>query len=138
MRIVSDVVPPIVIYGDGDCDVFPTVPLACQAVEATDVDDGLYEAFDSQGRALRLVTERNQVFIELPANSVPESAALERRLRDHIGTVGADRVGIVNLRDASLPMLLDALSAFQQGAKRSWSLRDLWSRIRPSHRGRRE
>ena len=138
MRIVSDVVPPIVIYGDGDCDVSPTVALACQAVEATDVDDGLYEAFDSQGTALMLVTSRNQVFIELPANSVPEPAALERRLRDHIGTVGADSVGIADLRDASLPVLLDALGTLQQSARRSWSLRDLWSHIRPSHRDRRE
>lgn len=52
--LMADAIPPIVIYGDGLCEVYPGIAVACQAVEAIDVNDGLYEAFDSTGSPLLL------------------------------------------------------------------------------------
>jgi len=88
--LVADVIPPIVIYGDGLCEVYPTIAVACQAVEAIDVKDGLYGAFESTGSPLLLVTHGNLVSIELPLDSTPDPAALERRLSDYIQEVGTD------------------------------------------------
>jgi hypothetical protein len=130
--LVADVIPPIVIYGDGLCEVYPTIAVACQAVEAIDVKDGLYGAFESTGSPLLLVTHGNLVSIELPLDSTPDPAALERRLSDYIQEVGTDRVGVANLDDASLPVMLDVLLSFQHRAARKWSLRDMLRRIRPS------
>jgi hypothetical protein len=57
--LVADAILPIVIYGDCLCEVYPAIAVACQAVEAIDVNDGLYEAFDSTGSPLLLVTHGN-------------------------------------------------------------------------------
>ena len=46
----------IVIDGDGFFDVYSTFAEACSWLEAVDVDDGLYEAIDSEGHSLRLQT----------------------------------------------------------------------------------
>ncbi|WP_159599631.1 hypothetical protein [Agromyces humi] len=119
---VADAQPPIVIYGDGLCEVYLTVAAACQALEAVDVNDGLYEAFDCTGRALLLVTKQHAVSIDVPPNSAAEPAALARRLRDYIQVVGADRVGIADLVDASLSVMLDALLSFQRRKARKSSL----------------
>jgi hypothetical protein len=133
---VADAVPPIVICGDGLCEVYPTIAVACQAVEAIDVNDDLYEAFDSTGSPLLFVTRGNRVSIEVPLRSTPDPVALGRRLRDYIREVGADRVGVADVDDASLPMMLGALLTFQHRAVREWSLRGMLRRIRPSdHNG---
>ena len=130
---MADAIPPIVIYGDGLCEVYPAIAVACQAVEAIDVNDGLYEAFDSTGTPLLLVTHENAVSIEVPLDSTPDPAALGRRLRDYIQDVGADRVGIADLEgDSSLPVMLDALLSFQRLASRKSSLNGRLRWIRPS------
>jgi hypothetical protein len=129
---MADAIPPIVICGDGLCEVYPTIAVACQAVEAIDVNHGLYEAFDSTGGSLLLVTDGDLVSIEVPLDSTADPAALERRLRDYIQEVGADRVGVADLDDASLPLMLGALLSFQHRAARKWSLRGTLRRIRPS------
>lgn len=130
---MADAIPPIVIYGDGLCEVYPTIAVACQAVEAIDVNDDLYEAFDSTGSPLLLVTHGNLVSIEVPLDSSPDPVALGRRLKYYIQEVGADRVGVADLDDASLPVMLGALLTFQHRATRGWSLRGMLRRIRPSH-----
>ena len=128
---MADATPPIVIDGDGMFDVYPTIASACEWLEVKDVKDGLYKAFDSEGRTLRLVALSNGVSIEVPAASNPDPAKLERRLREHIQKVGVDRVGIANLEDAPLPMLLDALLRFQSqdSNRRKWSLRTFLRRL---------
>jgi hypothetical protein len=78
------------------------------------------------------VTHGNIVSIEVPLDSTPDPAALERRLRYYIQDVGADRVGVANLDDASLPVMLDALLSFQHREARKWSLYDMLRWIRPS------
>ncbi|MGH3703432.1 MAG: hypothetical protein ACRDT9_02275 [Agromyces sp.] len=78
------------------------------------MNDGLYEVFDGVGRPLRFVTNGNTVSIEVPVDSTPAPSALRRRLKDYIREVGADRVGVADLDDASLRAMLAALLSFQR------------------------
>jgi hypothetical protein len=126
---MADAVAPIWIDGDGLFEVYPTVALACSYVEAVDVNDGLYEAFDSEGRRLLFQTHGNLVSLEAPPDSHPDPSELGRRLRGYIQSVGVDRVGITDVQDATLPALLDALLRFQERETRPWSLRDFLARI---------
>lgn len=105
--------PPIVIDGDGCFDVYATVAEACSWLEAVDVDDGLYEAFDSEGHPLRLVTDGNIVSIELPTDSIVDSAELEHRIRNYISWVNSIRVRIPIGDDSSISTMLQALLRFQ-------------------------
>ena len=131
---MSELTPPIVIDGDGFFDVYSTVGDACSWLEAVDVDDGLYEAFDSAGHSLRLFTEGRFVRIELPADSVSDPEGFARRIRSHIRQIGADRVGVADVEDASIPTMLAALQAFQlDGSSCKWrGLSSLLRRWRPS------
>lgn len=114
-------IPPIVIDGDGFFDVYATVGEACSWLEAVDVDDGLYEAFDSAGHSLRLFTEGRFVRIDLPADSVSDPEGFARRIRSHIRQIGADQVGVADLENASIPIMLAALYASQLAARsRTW------------------
>ena len=107
--------PPILIEGDGEFEVFPTVALACQAFEAVDVIEGLYEGFDSEGRRLLLVAHGDRVLIELRPDSQPTPAALERRLREHIRQVGPALMGIADIDETPLEVMLHELIRFERG-----------------------
>ncbi len=107
--------PPIVIDDHGDLEVYPTVAMAGAAVEAADVLNGGLEAFDSEGRPLRFAAYGNRVALEMPQDSRPDSDQLEGRLRDFIHRVGADRIGIVDVEDAPLSALLEAVLRFERG-----------------------
>ena len=129
-----EAMPPIVIEESGDIEVYPTVETARRAIEAIDVLDGIYKAFDSDGRSLLLVAYGNLVSIEVPENPQPDPAGLERRLREYIVAVGPSRVGVANLEDATLPVMLGALLKFQRGGKperrKRWPLAELSRRFR--------
>jgi hypothetical protein len=129
---MAEAIDPIVIVEGHDVEVYPTVALACLKVEAEDANDGVLEAFDSEGRRLLFQTHGNLVSLEVPPDSHPDPAELERRLRGYIQSVGVDRVGITDVRDATLPALLDAVLRFQLGEDRETrprSLRGFLARI---------
>ncbi|GAA1211921.1 hypothetical protein [Rhodoglobus aureus] len=106
---------PIVIDEEGNLMVYPTVEMACLEMEAIDVVDGVYEAFDGHGRRLKLVAHGEFVSIAVPPDAHPEPAELERRLRKYIDPELAADLGIENVDDASLPALVHALFSYQRG-----------------------
>ena len=109
---MATITPPIAIDGDGELKVYSTLREARSAMEPYDVDDGLYEAFDSAGYPLRISTLGLLVVMDLPADSTPDPDELARRLRSHISDIGPDRVGITDLDSASVPTMLAALQSF--------------------------
>jgi hypothetical protein len=126
-----DAIAPIVIDGDGLFAAFPTAASACSYVEAEDVNDGLFEAFDSEGRRLLFQTHGNLVWLEVPPDSRPDPAELERRLRGYFQSVAVDPVGVTDIKDATLPVMLDEMLRFQRGEDREtprWSLRGILAR----------
>jgi hypothetical protein len=58
-------IPPIVIDDHGDIAFYPTVEAASIEMEAIDVLDAAYEAFDSHGRRLSLIVDEGLVSIRL-------------------------------------------------------------------------
>lgn len=129
-----DPTPPIVVDENGDIEVYPTVAMAGQALEAIDVIEGSYEMFDSEGRQLLLVAHGDLVSIELPRDSHSDPAQLEFRLRRYIKAVGVERLGGSSLKDASLSVMIQTLLVFQRGEHRTarkWSLRAALRRFRP-------
>ena len=108
-------VPPIVTDESGDIEVYPSVASACMELEAIDVLDGAYEAFDSRGYRLRIDAVRDIVSVVLEPGSTPDPLELERRLRRYVDRVGAARVGLSELDSATLPVMLDALLTFFRG-----------------------
>ena len=60
----DDPVPPIFVWDPGDLMVFDSVEGACSHLEAIDVRDGAYTAFDRDGKLLSLdvVPERRRIF----------------------------------------------------------------------------
>jgi hypothetical protein len=52
--------PPIIVRGDGDLMVFGSDVDAARRVEPIDVEDGVYRAWDSEGRILTFNVERRR------------------------------------------------------------------------------
>jgi hypothetical protein len=121
--------PPIVVMEGNDLVVYATLALACHQLEAVDVNDGVYEAFDSEGRPLRLLTHGIVVSAELAPNSTPSPEELERRLRRHIHEIGPARAGITRPEDAALPVMLEALSRFHRHNERAAKPDPIWVRM---------
>lgn len=68
----SDIVPPIIISESGDLWIYKSPDNALRSVEAIDVRQGLYEAFDSTGRALNLVVgPSDEISLQLSNDSAP-------------------------------------------------------------------
>lgn len=56
--------PPIIVNESGDADIFDSVEQAEGYLEAVDVNDGRYEAYDSEGRKLLLTATSDAVKIQ--------------------------------------------------------------------------
>lgn len=104
--------PPIVIDDHGDISLFPTLADAARELEAIDVVESVYEAFDSNGRRLSLAVSEGLVRIWLDPQSVSEPDELLRRLRYFIMRVGPDRIGLDNAETVSLDAAVRALARF--------------------------
>jgi hypothetical protein len=126
---MTEMVAPIVIDEHGDIQIYQTVAIACRSLEAIDVLNDEFEAFDSNGRALVLLAQENRVSLALPADSHPNPAELERRLRRYINAIGADRMGVANLDRAPLAVMLQALISFDLGFRESRI--PFWRRLKP-------
>jgi hypothetical protein len=114
--MLEDASLPIVLFEDRtELHVFPSIELACRYVEAIDVEDGIYEAFDGGGRAIQLLTHGPVVFADWPTESAEDPGEFERRVRTAIERIGAHRVGIIGLDQAALQAMLDALLSYNQG-----------------------
>jgi hypothetical protein len=106
------VLPPIVIDDHGDIALYPDVDTARREMEAIDVINGVYDAFDSTGARLSLAARESVVEISLDPDTDREPGELLRRLRHFIDRVGRERVGVVDVEAAPLEHLIDALARF--------------------------
>jgi len=71
---------PVILDDAGDVTAHRSISDACHHVEAVDVEDGAYEAFDATGRRLRVYVDGEIVRI-VPGNAAePDGGELRRRL----------------------------------------------------------
>lgn len=103
---------PIVIDERGDISLFPSLADASREMEAIDVVDAAYEAFDSSGRRLSLGVSEGLVRIWLDPQSAAEPDELLRRLRHFIVRAGSDRIGVGDVEAISLEAAVRALARF--------------------------
>ena len=104
------IVPPIIVDDSGDIEIYPSEVATLMDLEAIDVNDGVYDVFDSRGYRLKLRTEGYDVYIDGPESDKPQVAELSRRLRAYISRLETTPVGIVNPDKMALSELVHALT----------------------------
>lgn len=106
--------PPILLAEGEDISVFKTVAAAASYAEAIDVDDGVYKAWDAQGRLLTLSTAPPHgvatsrlvhIRVATPSRSEPDI------LRNLLASV-LSRFAGVHVADLPLPETLRAFIAW--------------------------
>lgn len=99
--------PPIIIVEDGDLQLYPSARDAALDLEAMDVRDGIYTAYDSEGRLLKLgikADKSESVTIEPGGEPDPTRAA---ELREALGRFLANVMKKASLEKAELPELIE-------------------------------
>lgn len=118
----STITEPIIIDEHGDLDVFRDVAAAESSLEAIDVRNGEYEAFDASGQRLSLTVERKTTVwlfglvrwtrerVRISAAVPPSNDAHElcRRMRDYLARSGGAAAELVGM---TLDELLAAVIA---------------------------
>lgn len=109
---------PIFIDNRGDISAYASVRDAENDIEAIDVRDNEYEAFDSEGRQLRLIVPEQQrgfwnfgterVRIAETETEPTRAAALHQRLQAFLKAVGVQNVDAAS----SLPQIVEATVRF--------------------------
>jgi len=104
---------PVVLDDAGDLTAHLSISGARQYVEAIDVEDGAYEAFDATGRRLRVYVD-GEVVRMVPANGAePDEDELRRRLISFFERLSRTRPEWGVASDASLQHLVDRLLTLQ-------------------------
>jgi hypothetical protein len=102
---MTTVTPPIVLVDGLDVQFFSSIEAAEGWMEAIDVENGVYHAYDSRGRALVVETKGERVYMAAASEEPPQAHELERLLRDYLRHHLRD---IADDPDNTLPRLLDA------------------------------
>lgn len=101
---------PAVIIEERECrelSVFRSLEEAAGHLEAIDVENGEYEAFDAEGFSLTLSVDGRRIKIERTSGAAPKKEEVETKLRRFVG-------------DASASMTFDELIAVAEKRSRSW------------------
>lgn len=112
---VTDVTWPVVLFDGGDLGMYASYSDLNGYIEALDVEDGVYEAYDSAGRPLDLLTQggpkayRCPVLVNVREGVQLEVEALEKRLRDYVRLSTRPRAGMPNFETDPLPELIVGL-----------------------------
>lgn len=120
--------PPILVHemDDDTVDVYPSVEAAEASMESVDVEAGLYVAYDSHGRKLRIVPDGYVGRLYHSDDGISYAHELRPRLLERLELVGSD---VHHLQEAPLGVLLNTLLAGKPKRKtlsdvlRDWSPR---------------
>ena len=106
---------PFVLVEGRDVSLLPSLEALTSHVEAQDVRDGLYEAFDSEGRQVRLEAPSDLSAVTAEQGD-PAGDRLRVLLIDHLVAIGTEPLGITKFDLASVDLisLLRTVSALQQ------------------------
>jgi|SRR5919198_361169 hypothetical protein len=94
--------PPIIVAEGRDVQLFPSVERAENALEAVDVLNGIYEAFDVNARplTLRVVGARIKcVRVELRPEASPQPAYVLNLLRQYVAHQGQGQMSDASIED---------------------------------------
>ena len=94
---------PLILCEGGDISFFRTAIALTEYVESIDVQDGIYEVYDSNGATLLLSTDERRIILSDPDELMDRSADLATRLRTFLL---ACRRNPSEVLEASLPQLI--------------------------------
>ena len=105
---------PFIVVEGRDVSMFPSLADLTGWVEATDVRDGIYQAFDAQGRVIELAAKSDVSAVTAKAGE-PAIERLRSLLIDYVVWVGPERVGVTDpeITTLDLATLVKAIWAFQ-------------------------
>jgi hypothetical protein len=118
-RTLGRMIAPFVLVEEGhDVQFFPSLDALVSQVEAQDVRDGIYEAFDGDGRAIEL-TAASDLSLVMAKARAHAADRLKSVLVDYIAAVGPDRVGVAeqDLATVDLVWLLRSIQVFHAGGR---------------------
>jgi hypothetical protein len=109
------VIAPFVLVEGRDVSLHPSLEALTSHVEAQDVRDGVYEAFDSEGRQVRLAAPSDLSAVTAEQGD-PAGDRLRVLLIDHVVAIGTEPLGITksDLASVDLTSLLRTVSALQR------------------------
>ncbi len=96
--------PPIFILEGHDAAIFESVEQAQSHLEPIDVKHGVNDAYDGQGRRLRISTDGRDIVIELAEEEPSDFSSLEAELRAHLVRRGEK---VAAEAECHLPCLVD-------------------------------
>lgn len=88
------ITPPIIVDESGDIDVFETIEGAEMYLEAVDVKNQRFVAYDSEGRLLRLLPTMPKVTIEAAEGAPTHSEDARQVLIKFLTDVGTPKAGL--------------------------------------------
>ncbi|MDR6689133.1 hypothetical protein J2X55_000032 [Microbacterium sp. 1154] len=104
---------PMIRDDAGDLTAHLSISGARQYVEAADVEDGVYEAFDATGRRLRLYVDGEVVRMVPATDAEPDEGELRRRLISFFERLSRTRPEWGVAGEPSLQHLVDRLLTLQ-------------------------
>lgn len=112
--MAASILVPVVVQGDDGFEAFTSVEAACRQIEAIDVQDGVYQAFDARGARLTLATSGRWVLLSQDGHEPADPDRLAECLRDYLTRVSAHigedrfaaRFGGVDLQNDPLERLI--------------------------------
>lgn len=119
----------MIVDEHGDTEVYADVAAAAAGLEAIDVRNAEYEAFDSSGRPLDLYVVDGRAVLRLREDASPEVEDVVNRLRRAARAIDARLMPGLDIERADLRQLVDALLAVE-------APRLTWRRLLRSRRTR--
>jgi hypothetical protein len=89
--LMSNLMSPFFVFDGNDLVVLATLKGIQLELEAIDVKHGIYDAFDAQGRRLRLETDGKNIKISLGEEGAVHANELETRLRKYLIAMKEER-----------------------------------------------
>jgi hypothetical protein len=119
-RTLGAMIPPFVLVEGHDLLLFPSLDALVNWVEAQDVRDGVFEAFDGQGRAIDLTADSD----EGPVVASPGAHAADRLkvvLAEFVAEVGPLQIEAAaeDLTTVDLAWLLRSVTVYLEGGRPS-------------------
>lgn len=101
-----EIIEPIIVDENGAAEVYANLKDACSDLEAVDVSNGVYKAFDARGLVLDVRADGSHVRITAPDHARYDHEYLLKQVRRLAQAIGPNRLGGLHIDDASLDLLL--------------------------------
>lgn len=116
--MASSIMVPVVVQADDGFEAFDSVDAACREMEAIDVQNGVFQAFDARGARLTVMASGDHVLLSQDIDEPADPDRLAEALREYLtmasAYIGKDRFaarfGDIDLHSDPLERLIAAIA----------------------------